>query len=90
MSEQTPQHGRNGGIVHALREVGHDVIRSLPAQFLALIFINLIFIVALFWHENNIVQLRTQGMVKLLDSCLERLDRQSRQVRPPDATEPSQ
>jgi hypothetical protein len=49
--------------------LGKQLITGLPAQFLALVVINLVVVGGLFWHMDNQLEARERVLMKLVESC---------------------
>jgi len=63
MSE--PQNGRNGSVVG----IAGRIAASLPAQFLALVLINVIVLWLLFEHQSNLSEARERVLIELIKTC---------------------
>jgi hypothetical protein len=49
--------------------LGSKLIGGLPAQFLALLVINLVVVGGLFWHLGNQLDARERVLIKLVETC---------------------
>lgn len=49
--------------------LGRQLILGLPAQFLALLAINLVIVGGLFWHMDTQLEARERVLVKLIETC---------------------
>ena len=52
-----------------VRDVANKAITSLPSQFVALLFINVMFIVALLWFLHDIAVTRIEAITKIFEVC---------------------
>jgi hypothetical protein len=50
--------------------LGHRLIRSLPAQFLALLVIVCVIVLGLFWHLDNQLDARERILAKMVEGCM--------------------
>lgn len=84
MSDPPPQ-----GIAGTVAAVGKDVVHALPAQFLALLLINAVFILTFLWFldreeagqrrfEQAQLESRERMMIPLLSACMADLPPQGR------------
>lgn len=65
MPEQPP------GVVTAIVGLGTHVVEGLPGQFLALVGINVIFVLGLLWFLNSQQVQRTMIVDHLLTACMQ-------------------
>jgi hypothetical protein len=65
VSEQPPPNGSNGSIVR----LGRRVVDALPAPFLALVVLNAIVVLALFWEVRAVSSDRAAVLTELVRSC---------------------
>lgn len=65
MPEQPP------GVVTAIIGLGSNMVAGLPAQFLALVGINVIFVLGLLWFLNSQQVQRTMIVDHLLTACMQ-------------------
>ena len=72
MSERPPP---PTGVVTAIIGLGSNMVAGLPAQFLALVGINCIFVLGLLWFLNSQSQQRAVIVDHLLTACLQQADR---------------
>lgn len=63
------------GMVEEGGKLGGKLIEALPAPFLMLCLINVLFIGAIFWFEARMSDQRMSAAMPLLQSCMDRLDR---------------
>ena len=66
MTEQEAQ-----GVVGAAAKLGGQLIGSLPAQFLMLCVLNLIFTLGLLWFLNQQEQARERVLTPIVTACLQ-------------------
>jgi hypothetical protein len=50
-------------------DLGKHLIQGLPAQFLALLVINVVILGGLFWHMGDQLDARERVLLKLVESC---------------------
>jgi len=60
---------RRNGITGAITGLGERLIAGLPGQFLALIALNIAFILGILWFVQSENALRAQLIDKILDAC---------------------
>lgn len=56
----------NGGIIG----LGGKIVTSLPGQFLALVLINVVFILGILWFLEKQQELATRVAVEIFDRCI--------------------
>ena len=49
--------------------IGRQMVAGLPAQFLALLLINLLLVGGWLWHMDNQLEARERVLLKLVESC---------------------
>ena len=52
-----------------VRDVANKAITSLPSQFVALLFINALFLVALMWFVADVAVTRIEAVTKIFEVC---------------------
>ena len=63
------------GVATAIIGLGSNVVAGLPAQFLALVGINVVFVLGLLWFLNSQAVQRTMVVDHILTACLQKVDR---------------
>lgn len=63
------------GVVTAIIGLGSNVVAGLPAQFLALVGINVVFVLGLLWFLNGQAIQRTVVVDHILTACLQKVER---------------
>jgi hypothetical protein len=57
-------------VIHKALDVGGGIVKSLPAVFIMLLFINAIFLGATLWFLERQLDRRTELLTQILTSCL--------------------
>lgn len=63
---------QHAGIIGAVQSVGGKLIGGLPAQFLALLAINVVFILGLLWFLNAQSAGRERVLAQIVTACLDK------------------
>jgi hypothetical protein len=54
---------------HGLIGLGRQLLAALPAQFLALLVVNLVVVGGLMWHMDSQLEARERVLIKLIENC---------------------
>lgn len=57
------------GISEDARDVANNIVRSMPPAFVALLLINLLFVLGLLWFVHDIAINRIEAVTKIFQSC---------------------
>jgi hypothetical protein len=63
------------GVVAGVTQTANKLIGSLPAQFLGLVVLNVVFIVGILWFLNNRDDARERLLTPILAACLQQKDK---------------
>ena len=71
MTERAPEPTGFPGVAS---RIGETLIGALPAQFLVLVLLNIVFIGCVLWFESHSIDIKAALMNRVLDSCMEQLE----------------
>jgi hypothetical protein len=60
------------GVISSITSIGHHALTSVPAGFLILCGINIIFVLGLLWFLNNQNSARERIIAQVVTQCLDR------------------
>ncbi len=59
------------GLAEDVTEVANNITKTLPASFLALLLINLFFILGLLWFMHDVAITRIEAVTKIVSACVQ-------------------
>lgn len=63
------------GIVAGVTETANRLVAGLPAQFLGLVVLNIVFVAGILWFLNNRDDARERMLTPILAACLQQKDK---------------
>ena len=73
MSNTTGSSSSSSGVVGAVENLGSRLIASLPAQFLMLVLMNMIFIMSLLSFLDKQLESRERALTPIISNCMQEI-----------------